>query len=507
MEYILTIDVGGSSIKVALFDKEGNIITVETQEYELKTPSNNIVELDPNVYWYVTKNSIRNILSKIKIDKNNIRAISVCSQGETIICLDKSGEEVGNAIFWLDNRAIKEAVEIEKEFGGDEIYEKTGQQEVIAGWSAPKILWLKNNKKENFKRTSKILFVEDYILYKLSGKYYTEFSMIPSSLLGDIINKKWWKEMLEFVGIDEERLSEIKEPGETIGYIKDDVANDLGLPIDIQIITGAMDQAASMVGAGNIKRGIFCETTGTALAITTTTGKKPIKDPKKRIPFYYHAVRDHYYLLPWSQTAGIILKWFKDEFCFQEIQAANVKKSDVYDILTSKALKTDPGSEGLMVLPYFAGAGCPQMNSYARGIIYGLGLNHKRGHFIRAIMESIGYILQDNIEVLGSLGLNIEKIISLGGGSKSGFWNQIKADITEKPIAVLKNAESTSTGVFILASVALGNHKDIGQACASIVKEKKIYIPDKKNFKLYREKFRLYKDLYNSLEDLYKKYQ
>jgi len=502
LSYLLGIDIGTTSLKTALFEDDGSYIGEVTQEYKLLTPIIGVVELEAEVYWQACKRGIKTLLEKTKINPDKILALAICSQGETFICVDKYGKPLRRAIVWLDNRSLEETEIIKKNFSQQKIFEITGLPQVIPTWPATKILYLKRREFSVFAKTRKFLLLEDYLIYKFTGKYITDYSIATTTLFFDISNEKWWAEMLEFLGILVEQLPQLKPSGEIVSELSSEAARETGLSEGTKVSTGAMDQAAAAIGAGNIKSGIVTESTGSSLTIAVTIDK-PLYDSKKRIPCYYHALRSKYLLLPYGQTAGMILKWFRDEFCYREREVAKAVNKDVYDFLTLEAQRVLPGCDGLIMLPYLTGATTPHFNPAAKGVFFGLTPVHRKAHFIRAIMESVAFLLRDNVKILEEMGITVEEIRSLGGGAKSKLWLQIKADVTKKTLVSMKFQETASLGVAILAGIATGVFKNIEEACAKMVFVKDIIKPNPKNFSVYDKSYQSYLKLYDSLKNCF----
>lgn len=493
MQYLLTIDVGTTSIKVGIFQTNGDLKAISTQEYALLTPSPSEVELSVNVYWSACKNGIAQVLKESQIDPKAITALSISSQGETLVPIDKKGRALKNAIVWLDTRAKTEASEISRVFSIDKFYHITGLPDINPVWPAAKILWIKKNEPDVFNRTFKFLLLKDYLIFKLTGEFVTEPTVSSSTGFLKLKEKKWWDDMLSFIEIKEDQLPEIVGSEEVVGKILLEVASELGLSSDTLVVAGVMDQMAGAIGAGNVAPGIITETTGTALALIATIDE-PIYDPKKRVPCAFHAVPGKFVLMPYSETSGIVLRWFRDTFCVND----KGKKED-YDALMELAKTVPAGSEGLSALPHFTGTFRPDFNPEARGAFVGISFNHKRAHFVRALVESIALMLRENVELLKGLGIKVEKVRSLGGAAKSDFWLQIKSDVLNLPVDLPKCSEAASLGVAILASVGAKVHRSIEDAAKIAASTKKTFIPQPKNVAIYQEIYQNYLDLYQRL--------
>ncbi|HID95150.1 MAG TPA: hypothetical protein EYP53_03720 [Candidatus Latescibacteria bacterium] len=502
MSYLISIDAGTTALKVVLFDQHGQIKAQRGIEYNLITPTTDTAELEAEVYWEACRQGIRSVLKQSHIPPEEVAALSISSQGETLIPVDRSGRPLRRAIVWLDNRSGEEARIIEEAFGVEEIYRITGQPEVVPTWPATKVLWIKRNEPGIFRQTHKFLLVEDYILYKLTGQYVTEGSLASSSLFFDINRGTWWGEMVDFVGITPEQLPAVKKTGEVVAPVAQPACRLTGLCEKTMVTTGAMDQAAGMIGAGNIGPGIVTETTGAALAICATTDRV-VLDPKRRLPCQYHPVSGLYYLMPWCPVGGMFLRWFRDVFCQLEMEQARCKGLDVYNLLTQQAESVPPGSEGLVALPHLMGAASPEFNPNAKGVFFGITLKHQKGHFVRAVMEAVAFMLRRNLELLEELGIQVQEIRSLGGGSKSLLWNRIKADVTGKPIVTIGTSEAASLGVAILAGVGVGIFPSLHEAVSRMVKVTEGIEPNLKDGERYREAYRCYLKLYEQLGPMF----
>jgi xylulokinase len=503
MNYILGVDLGTTALKVSLFDEEGKLRALSTKEYRLLTPTTLAVELEVETYWDAFKEGIAEVLKSTKISCEKIKALGISAQGETLILIDKDGKPLRNAIIWLDNRAQKEAETLAKEFGNETSHKITGQVKIVPTWPASKIFWIKHNEKNIFRRVYKYLLIEDYFIYRLTGKFVAEGSLLCSTVYWDITAKKWWNEMLKFLGILPEQLPEVKESAEPVGEILPGVASGIGLSSKTVVATGALDQAAGTIGVGNIRPGIISENTGAALAICATV-EKPFFDPQGRMPCHYHGMPDTYMAHTFT-SGGMVLKWFRDGFCQTESQTASLAGFDAYDLLGREAEKVPPGSEGLVMLPHLTGAMAPEANPKAKGVFYGFTLRHTKPYFIRAIMEAIACIVKRNIDTLEELGIKVNEIRSLGGGSRSRLWNQIKADLTQRPVLTMKNEEAACLGAAILAGLAVGMFTSLEEACKKMAVVKERFEPNSANFKVYTKTYRNYVKLYEDLCDLFSK--
>ncbi len=499
---IVALDFGTSNIKGAVFDYYGNEAAFESVEYSLYTPEPSYVENDLGKYWGNICSILASLSKKLGDRKGEVTAISTSSQAETIVCVDKNINTLGNAIVWIDTRTVKEAAEIADNFDLIQMYKKTGYPEVDTSWPATRVLWIKRNEPEIFNKTFKFMLLQDYMIYKLSGNICGEATVYNSSYYYDIMNFEYIDSMLEFIGISKKKLPEIVAPGTIVGSITEEIASLTGFNRGTKVITGAMDQVCGAVGAGNIKKGIATESTGSAFAMVVTTGDAVINYEYK-LPCILHAVKGTYALMPYSSTGGMVLKWFKDKFCALESMQALKQKTNVFKILDSLAKDIPVGSEGLIMLPFLTGAFFPEYNPAAKALYFGIGINHNKGHFIRAILEALGYMMRNDVEAIQKLGIPVEKIISIGGGASSALWSRIKSDICRINVEIPSYTETALLGSAIIAAGALGIYSSIEDAAKNLLKIKEVFSPDRNNSRVYDECFLKYKKLYESVKDLY----
>lgn len=478
--YYLGLDLGTTGIKAVVFDREGNACGTGLSEYLLETPFPDIVELDAEQYWISTKEAVKSAIEKSGIEPKNIRSLAITGQAETLIMVDELGNPLRKAIVWLDNRAYEEAAVIEKNFSIDTLFTVSGQTEMLPCWPAAKILWLRNHEFEVFSKTAKYLMVEDYIGFKLTGKYATCRGLMPSSLYYCLSTGKYDQNMLDFLGISENQLPELKDCGAIIGNC---VKNSSLISPDTLVIAAPIDHVCGNLGSGCAGKGVISETTGCSLALCASFPKL-IYDEERRISTYLGFTPGEFVLLPWAPTAGMLFKYFRDEFT----------DSMDYNELNKAASQVKPGSCGLILLPHCAGAVSPVSSPKARGVAYGITLAHKREHWARAIMEAVAYLLRDNVEVLKKLGAQITEIRSLGGGAKSDLWLQIKADVLGIPVVVTKCEEATALGAAVLAAAGCGEYADTAEAAGKMVKISRRINPGK-NSAVYQEYFKEYQNL------------
>lgn len=504
MNYLLGLDLGTTAIKVGLFDETGKTVTSATQEYDLIRTSALCVEQDAEEYWKAFTAALQIVLRKSGIDANKIAALSISAQGETLIPVDREGKPLRRAIVWLDNRPQEEAEVLRAHFTDEQIHRKTGQVSMLAMWPAAKILWLRNHEPEVFRNTYKYLLLEDYFLYRFTGRYFAEGSLLCSTIYWDINTKRYWPEMLQFLGISDAQLPEIMEPGDIAGKLAPDAAKELGLPESLTVVVGALDQACGAIGVGNVEPGIFSESTGAALAICAMSDRILI-DANRQLPCFYSGIKDMYMVHAFS-TGGMILRWFRDTFCSAEQAIAKLAGESDYDLIGREAATIAPGCDGLLLLPHFQGSGPPESNQYAKGVFCGVTTMHTKAHFARAIMEAVAMTLRSMVEATEEMGISVKEIRSLSGGAKSDIWCQIKADVTGRKIVTMKNTEDAAClGAAILAGVAVGIWPNVAEAAKRTALQSASFAPDAANKEAYDRTYADYKALTQIMAGYFKK--
>jgi xylulokinase len=500
---ILSLDLGTTAIKVAVVDSNGKLIATSTQEYRLLTPDTLSVELPVETYWEAFKAGVAEVMKKSGIAAESLVSMGISAQGETLILLDDENRPLRNAIVWMDNRAQKEAAELDEHFPPEAMQQHTGQVSMVPTWPAAKILWVKKHEPEVFRRTAKILLIEDYFIFRMTGSFACEGSLICSTAYWDIRTKQWWPQMLDYLGITKDQLPMICEPGTVVDNVLPAVAQELGIGKQMVVCTGALDQAAGAIGVGNIAPGLFSENTGAALAICASV-EDPFVDPAGQMPCHYHGIPDLYMAHTFT-TGGMVLKWFRDAFCSLEMLLGKTSNLDPYYLMDRSTENIPAGSDGLIMLPHLGGAMAPEANPKAKGVFFGITMKHTREHFIKAIMESVGFIVMRNIEAVESMQIPVNEIRVLGGGSKSRAWNQIKADITGKVIHTTEYADAACLGAAIISGAAVGVFSSAKDAVKNMVTLKDTCEPNWDNHAIYKRLFAQYKQLYTDLCPLFEK--
>ena len=477
-KYISIIDLGTSSIRNSVYNLNGGLVESGKAENPVYYPKPNWVEQDPVLWWNLLKQSYLEFPTSLR---ENIIAISVTSQREGIVPVDKKFEPLDNVIIWLDGRTGEEADYIEKTLGRDTVYNICG---LIPhpGWSLSKILWLKKHKPDVYKNAYKFLQAEDYFVSRLSGKAVTDFSIASRTCLLDVKNKKWSDKILSAFDINISMLPELMEPGTLIGNIDFTLAEEFGLNPETQIFTGAGDHQAAAIGCGAVFEGAVSIGIGTSSALSVTLSN-PVPDPFKNIILNCAALPGMWEYEPPIWNTGGLVKWFVD----------NIENNpDHYNDLIKQSTEIPPGSEGVIALPYFSGSGSPRWNPAQKGVFYGLTLAHHKIHLLKALMESVAYEIRLNIESVRKSGVEIRKIILSGGASRNIPLCQIIADVLQMEVEISSEVEASSKGCYILIKANLENTKDYKSIFELISFQNNLIQPIEENALLYNKIYQKY---------------
>ncbi len=503
MTAVLGIDAGTTSIKAALFDTSGRCLAIGREEYSLETPSADRVELDAEIYWQACVKAVRHAVAQAGINPAAVKGIGVSSQGETVTPIGRDGAPLGPAIVWLDNRAADEADFLSRQLDPDTLYRITGINEVVPTWTACKLLWLKRNQPELFAATHKFLLVQDWLVFRLTGRYVTEAAVSSSTMLYDIVQDDWRAELLELAGVSRAQLAEPARAGIAIGGLNEQAAEALGLPQGTPVTMCGMDQCAGAVGAGNIAPGFVSETTGAALAVQASLAQFTL-ERRVNLPVVHHSAPGLFLVCPFGSTGGMTLKWFRDTFGELEMQKAQEAGLDAYDLLCEQAAQAEPGCGGLVMLPHLTGASSPEYNPFARGVFYGFTLYHRKSHFIRAVLEAVAFLLRRNLELMSSAGLQFYEVRSTGGGARSPLWRQIKADVCNLPVATLEESETALLGDAMQAAVAVGIYPSLQQAAEKMVRLADRLQPTPAHVPVYEQAYQRYCQLNDALDTVFR---
>jgi xylulokinase len=416
------------------------------------------------------------------------------------VFLDKQYRVVRRALLWNDQRTAAESEEIERRAGGRQRLIEMVANPALTGFTAPKILWLRNHEPKNFAKTVKVLLPKDEIRRRLTDEFATEVSDASGMLLLDVVKRQWSTELLAKLELEASLFARCYESEEVTGRLTRETAKTLGLSTDCMVVGGAGDCAAGAVGNGIVRPGLLSTSIGTS-GVVFVHSETPQVDPQGRLHTFCHAVHGKWHMMGVTLAAGGSLQWFRNALCETVAALAKRRKIDVYDVLTEEAAVAPPGAEGLFFLPYLAGERTPHADPLARGAFVGLTLRHSRGHLVRAIMEGVTYSLRDCLEIMEQQGVGVKQIRATGGGARSAFWRQLQADVLGKTVVSMAADEGPAYGVALLAAVGAGEFKDIGEACDATVKTTRQAKPAATARRYYDKGFPIYQQLYRSLRE------
>ncbi|MHA1389545.1 MAG: xylulokinase [Candidatus Thorarchaeota archaeon] len=500
-ELVLAIDAGTTGVRSMFFDKTGNAVASAYSEFESKYPHPSWVEQRAESWWEKACETIQQCFKEGKISSEQVIAISVTNQRETVVPIDENGVSLRNAIVWQDRRTVKQCNWIEATIPQVQVYIISGLT-VDPYFTAPKILWIRENEKETYDRAHKFLLVHDYIIYKLSNEIITDYSNASRTLLFDVRTAKWSDKLLDSLQIDKEKLPRLVESGTLVGELTSAAARETGLKAGTPVVAGGGDQQCAALGVGVVREGMIKSTTGTGTFLLSHSDTVKL-DPSMRVLCSRHVVPNAFVVEASMFTTGSALKWYRDNLGSEEIGIADERGVDPYDIITEAAEKSPPGAEGVIHIPHFVGSGAPNWNPHARGIFAGLALGHSRHHLIRAILEGVSYEIRTNVEVMRELGLPSQQIRVTGGASRSETWMQIQADVLRTPVIRQKMEESTAIGAAILAFKGVNVFSSVVDAAEEMVQTMEPLQPRAETLDVYQKGYATFKTLYDAISDIH----
>ena len=498
MKYLLGIDVGTSGAKVVLFDAEGRLVGSVTGEYPLLQPANGWAEQDPDEWWRAVVAGIAQLVAEHPAQMAALAGIGLTGQMHGLVMIDDAGVVIRNAILWCDGRTTAQCEEITRRLGAQRLIDITANP-ALPGFTAGKILWVRQHEPENYVRCRHILMPKDYIRYKLTGVLGADASDASGTNLFDVAARRWSDEILELLGIDPALLPPVSESPEVVGAVTEVAALSCGIRAGIPVVAGAGDNAAAAVGLGVVKAGRAFTSIGTSGVIFAHTDTVTI-DPGGRVHTFCAAVPGAWTVMSCTLAAGLSLRWYRDVFCQSEVEEAAGLGIDAYDLIAEEIARVPSGSDRLLFLPYLMGERSPLLDSNARGVFFGLSSIHSRAHLARAVMEGVTYSLRQCLDVLRSMGVSCEQMLACGGGARSALWRQMLADMFALPVAVPGGDEGPAFGAALLAGVGAGIYASVADACAATIGASEPLAPDRQAGAVYEPYYQLFTQLYPQLK-------
>lgn len=501
MPYMMGIDVGTTGTRAVVVRPDGHVVSAATADHQpMRMPKPGWAEQDPEDWWQAAISATRAALSQAELKGADVAAIGLSGQMHGVALLDKAKAVLRPALIWCDQRSQSQCDAITSKVGAVHLIRLVSNP-ALTGFSAPKLLWVRDHEPEIYERAAHFLLPKDYVRLKLAGEFATDVSDASGTLLFDVTHRRWSQEILERLKIDASLLPRAFESIEVTGQISSETALLTGLRAGTPVVAGAGDQAASAVGNGIVSPGLTSATLGTSGVIFAYTNA-PKLDPQGRIHTFCHAVPKKWHVMGVTQGAGLSLRWFREQFGAAESWYAREIGADSYEIIIQEARKIPPGSDGLLFLPYLMGERTPHLDAEARGMWFGLTAAHTRGHLIRAILEGVAFSLRDSLEIFKELEIPVDQIRASGGGSRSFLWRQIQADIYGKDVVTLSESEGSAYGAALLAGVGAKIYKSVEEAARQTIQIHESVAPDSKNIRVYDELYQVYRGLYPAVRDL-----
>ena len=486
MNTYIGIDLGTSSVKLLLTKADGEILAEVSREYDVSYPRAGWTEQSPSFWWEATSEALDELLDGQC--RESVKGISFGGQMHGLVVLDGNDNVIRPCILWNDGRTEKETEYLNNVIGKEKLSSLTGNI-AFAGFTAPKLLWMKENEPENFGRISKIMLPKDYIAYLLSGVHATDLSDASGMLTLDVKNRRWSEEMCKICGVTEKQLPRLYESYEVIGNLKPELCENFGLSRDVKIIIGAGDNAAAAVGTGTVKNGDCNVSLGTSGTVFIASDSFSV-DENNALHSFCHA-GGGWHLMGCILSAASCRKWWLEEILGSSDYAAS-----------DNASAECKGTGGVYFLPYLTGERSPHNDVNIRGAFFGLSATTTRAQMSRAIMEGVAFAIRDCLEIARLSGVSPTSTKLCGGGSKSTVWRQIMADVLGIPVQILNTEQGPAFGAAILAAVGCGEYKTVSEGAEKIVKVKETVYPNAESVERYQRKYEIFKQLYPAIKGL-----
>jgi xylulokinase len=491
MTYLLGIDVSTTGVKALLVAADGQVLGSANTEQPLYTPYPLWSEQDPADWWNGAIHSVRQVLADTGVDGSQVTAVGLTGQMHGLTLLDRAGQVLRPAILWNDGRTAAQCDEMRARLGKERLVAITGN-DALTGFTAPKILWVREHEPEVYARVAHILLPKDYVRYRLTGGFAVDCADGAGMILMDIKQRAWSSEVLEALQIPVEWLPQVFEGPQVTGTITAEAAQLTGLKAGTPVVGGGGDQAAQAVGVGAVQAGIVALTLGTSGVVFATTGA-PFIEPQGRLHAFCHAVPGRWHLMGVMLSAAGSLRWYRDTF----------HPGQDYDSLLAPAAAIPAGCEGLLFLPYLTGERTPHPDPLARGAFVGLTIRHNEGHLVRAVLEGVAFGLRDSFELMKQAGQKeIRQVRVSGGGARSLLWRQILANVLGAELVTVNTTEGAAYGAALLAGVGAGLWPDVDQACQATVRLTGSTAPQPAEQAAYEKHYALYRQLYPALKEI-----
>lgn len=501
MGIVIGLDVGTSGTKAIAMDETGLLLASALVEYPLHSPKPGWAEQDPADWRAAAFNALAQLAAKI--NPGDVKGIGLTGQMHGSVFLDAEDNVLRPALLWCDQRTAAQCDAITETVGAERLIEMVSNP-ALTGFTAPKILWLRDNEPHLYEKVRRVLLPKDYIRLVLTGEYATDVADASGTLLFDVKNRCWHRELMSLLGIDPDLLPRAFEGPEVTGTLSAAAAAKTGLPAGIPVVAGGGDQASNGVGCGIVRRGVVSASLGTS-GVVFAFADDVSTDPQGRVHTFCHSVPGKWHIMGVVLSAAGSLQWFRNQLWTEEWAKAKAEGREVYEDITAAAATAPMGSEGLLFLPYLTGERTPHKDPFARAAFLGLSLRHTKAHMARSVLEGVAYAMNDSTEIIRGMGVDVSEVRCSGGGARSRLWRQIMADTNNAPMLTINVDEGPAYGAAILAAVAAGLHGNVGDACDAIIRETDRVSPEPAAVAAYGRWFREYQAAYTALAPGFKR--
>jgi len=500
--YILAHDLGTSGNKATLYREDGRLAASAVAVYNTRYPHSGWVEQDPRDWWRAVCDSTKELIEKAGIEAGQVACVSFSGQMMGCLLVDREGRPIRPMITWADTRASRQEKEMTDRIGMEKVYRITGHR-ASASYSAAKLLWVRENEPESYKKAYRMLHAKDFIIYHLTGRFVTDYSDAGGTNLFDIRKKEWSAELSKAYGIPLELLPEVHPSADLAGRVTREAAKACGLMEGTPVVIGGGDGSCACVGAGAVEEGDTYCVLGSSSWISTVN-KEPVYDERLRTFNWIHLDAASYTPCGTMQAAGLSYRWYKDTFCTEEERIARESGENVYDLLDRAMPEGSPGADGVLYLPYLLGERSPRWDHMARGAFIGMDVRTKKQDMARAVLEGVGFNLKVILDILEAR-QKTESLILIGGGAKGKVWPQILADIWGKPLKLpIYSEEATSLGAAVCGGVGIGMYPDY-RVVKKFNRIVDIVRPDAARTEIYGRYYEIFDQAYEALRPVYER--
>lgn len=492
---VIALDVGTSSARAVLYDAQGAALYVSSREYHSVYPYPLHVEQDPETWTKAAVAVLGDAAAHMRAKGVHPAGVAVTSQRSSLIPLDAEGKPLHNAIMWQDKRNIEECRELINTVGLERLYRKTGLR-VNPLFILPKLRWMRAREPELFAKARRFVGVQDYVTLQLTGRYATDWSQASRTMLLDLAELRWDKELMELGGVGEEQLCDLLPPGAVAGELTASMAAATGLPSGLPVVVSGGDQQTAALALGVVKPGVAEANTGTG-SFVLSHAEKPVFDPECRVLCQASAIAGKWVAEAGIFNTGAVYRWFKEQFCPDMADQPNP-----YHLMNKEGMTSPAGANGVVMLPHFEGSMAPNWNPAAKGVFFNLSLGTKRADVLRSIQEGIALEIRENLELIQSLTQPITEVSVAGGMTRSDFFCHVQASAYNKRVIRLANSEASSLGACIVAAPALGLHSTLEDAFAAMCcKTSSVMTPNAEDAAVYEKLTAKRRKLYNALHE------